>query len=497
MKKITLILLTFLTVQLSYSQCEFTIGLADTYGDGWFGSPANHTIDVLVGGAVVLNDITIEDGYGASYTFEVSTGDPIDVVFTDGGNWSGECSYAIYDNLGVIVLQVDGAGSDSAAAGPANTFGLLAECFEGCPTPQIVFWSMTSDGASLDGYNQEGVVGYQIEYSTQPFVGGDGSASLYEFESFPHEMSGVLEAGTTYYMTIRSICGEDDYSAWSDNGNNGPDQWTTSTCQSSYSLPYFNDFGEVDLETGQPNNLAVSSWSNCNSFYNLDSDSPSQDVYNYWFLQYITEENEATAVSYSAASLNLDPDNWFILGPIDLTDEPNAMLTWDMLNGELADYYSVYVGTANNAANFIESSLVSYSESTTAADGIAFTARELDISAAVGNEVYIAFRHHNSAAQVAIAIDNVSVTSDPLSSEEFSIENLNYSYNIDSKLLTIDSSEMLKKINIYNLLGQEVISSDVNGYNVNMILSELNSSVYVVNVEGVNNTSDSFKIIVK
>ena len=146
---------------------------------------------------------------------------------------------------------------------------------------------------------------------------------------------------------------------------------------------------------------------------------------------------------------------------------------------------------------FIESSLVSYSESTTAADGIAFTARELDISAAVGNEVYIAFRHHNSAAQVAIAIDNVSVTSDPLSSEEFSIENLNYSYNIDSKLLTIDSSEMLKKINIYNLLGQEVISSDVNGYNVNMILSELNSSVYVVNVEGVNNTSDSFKIIVK
>ena len=116
----------------------------------------------------------------------------------------------------------------------------------------------------------------------------------------------------------------------------------------------------------------------------------------------------------------------------------------------------------------------------------------MDISAAVGNEVYIAFRHHNSAGLFALAIDNVSVTS-TLSSEEFSIENLNYSYNIDSKLLAIDSSEMLKKINIYNLLGQEVISSDVNGYNVNMNLSELNSSVYVVNVEGVNNTSDSFK----
>ena len=502
MKKITLILLTFLTVQLSYSQCEFTISLSDTYGDGWIAAyddnneAVNHTIDVLVGGAVVLNDITITDGNDASYTFEVSTGDPIEVVFTDVGDWSGECGYTIYNNVGEVQVALLGAGDDIDAAGPADTSAFESVCSDACPPPLVTSWSMTSDGASLDGYNQEGVVGYQIEYSTQPFVGGDGSASLYEFESFPHEMSGVLEAGTTYYMTIRSICGEDDYSAWSDNGNNGPDQWITSNCQSSYSLPYFNDFGEVDLETGQPNDLAVSSWSNCNSFYNLDSDSPSPDVYNYWFLQYITVENEASAVSYSAASLNLDPDNWFILGPIDLTDEPNAMLTWDMLNGELADYYSVYVGTENNAANFIESSLVSYSETTTAADGVAFTARELDISAAVGNEVYIAFRHHNSAGQLAIAIDNVSVTS-TLSSEEFSIENLNYSYNIDSKLLTIDSSEMLKKINIYNLLGQEVISSDVNGYNVNMNLSELNSSVYVVTVEGVNNTSDSFKIIVK
>ena len=41
------------------------------------------------------------------------------------------------------------------------------------------------------------------------------------------------------------------------------------------------------------------------------------------------------------------------------------------------------------------------------------------------------------------------------------------------------------------------MSNDVEGMNVNMNLSELNSSVYVVNVEGVNNTSDSFKIIVK
>ena len=40
------------------------------------------------------------------------------------------------------------------------------------------------------------------------------------------------------------------------------------------------------------------------------------------------------------------------------------------------------------------------------------------------------------------------------------------------------------------------MSNDVEGVNVNMNLSELNSSIYIVNVEGVNNIK-YFKIIVK
>ena len=73
-----------------------------------------------------------------------------------------------------------------------------------------------------------------------------------------------------------------------------------------------------------------------------------------------------------------------------------------------------------------------------------------------------------------------------------------HSYDLESKVLTINSQEMLKRVNIYNMLGhQEVMSNDVEGVNVNMNLSELNSSIYIVNVEGVNNTSNTFKIIVK
>ena len=83
------------------------------------------------------------------------------------------------------------------------------------------------------------------------------------------------------------------------------------------------------------------------------------------------------------------------------------------------------------------------------------------------------------------------------STEEVTSFEMSHSYDLESKVLTINSQEMLKRVNIYNMLGQEVMSNDVEGVNVNMSLSELNSSIYIVNVEGVNNTSNTFKIIVK
>ena len=83
------------------------------------------------------------------------------------------------------------------------------------------------------------------------------------------------------------------------------------------------------------------------------------------------------------------------------------------------------------------------------------------------------------------------------STEEVISFEMSHSYDLESKVLTINSQEMLKRVEIYNMLGQEIMSNDVEGINVNMSLSELNSSIYIVNVEGVNNTSNTFKIIVK
>lgn len=488
MKKITLLILAFFSFQFSFSQCEFTISLSDIYGDGWSNLGTDyHTIDVLVGGTVVLDDITIDDGYSALYTFEVSDGDPIDVVFTDAGDWAGECGYTVYNNIGEVETQQHGAGGDDpAAAGPADTSALAAICSDGCPPPQITMWSMTSDGADFDGYNQESVIGYEIHYSTSDFTLGDDSVNVYEFDSFPHTMSGVLEGSTTYYMTVRSVCGDGVYSDWEqnpDNNGDGPDIFTTSSCLSSYPLPYLNDFDDPE------------SWTNCQTFHDNDGDG------NYWFYTTIDDSDNLTASSFSWNGSALTPDNWVIMGPIDLTNVSDALLEWEVQALDPAyciENYSVYVGSSNNYSDLLGSS-VSYTETLESGGDAcgAWANRSLDISAATGDLVYIGLRHHDVTDVYILSIDNVSVTSSTMSNEDFVLENIDYTFNQETDILKVNSDELLSNLQIFNIMGQKVLYQNLNDNSATLNLSTLSSGVYIVNVEGNNSKMKTFKLAIK
>ena len=471
------------------SSCTFTISLSDTYGDGWVGTGGNHTIDVLVGGTVVLDDITIDNGSAASYAFEVSDGEPIDVVFTDGGNWAGECGYTIYNNIGEAQVQQQGAGGGAGDAGPADTSALEAVCSDDCPPPQIYQWSMTSDGVEFDGTNQDAIIGYQIHYSTSDFTLGDDTVNVYEFDSFPHTMSGVLEGSTTYYMTIRSVCGDGVYSDWEQDPNNngdGPDIYTTSSCLSSYPLPYLNDFNDPVA------------WTTCQTFYDNDGDG------NYWFYQAIgddTSDLSANSASYINGVGALTPDNWVIMGPIDLTNVSDALLEWQVMGLDpnwCQENYTIYVGSSSNYSDLINSS-VSFNETITSGGDAcgSWANRSLDISAASGELVYIGMRHHDVTDMYYLNIDNVSVTSSTMSNEDFTLQNIDYSFDQETNLLRVTSEEMLSNIQIYNMLGQEVLSQDLNETSALLNLSSLSSSIYIVNVEGNNSKTKTFKLAIK
>ena len=354
-----------------------------------------------------------------------------------------------------------------------------------CPIPVITTWSMTGDGVNFDGTNQDGVTGYQIEYSTSTFIAGDGTATVYEFDAFPHTMTG-LQPSTTYYFTIRSICG-DNYSEWEqnpDNNGNGPDAYTTNTCPSSYSLPYLNDFNDPVA------------WTSCQTFADNDGDG------NFWFYQAFDDDTadlSANSASYINGVGPLTPDNWVIMGPIDLTNHTDALLEWEVRGLDSSwcnENYSVYVGSSNNYSDLLGSS-VSYTETISGDACGSWANRSLDISAATGDLVYIGLRHHDVTDMYTLNIDNVSVTSSTMSNEDFTLDNIEYTFNQDTNILRITSTEVLSNIQIYNMLGQEVLNNKLNQTSESVDLSDFSSAVYIVNIEGNNSRTKNFKLVVK
>jgi hypothetical protein len=81
--------------EIGSGTCDYTIAKEDSIGDGWNGG----TIDVLVNGSVVLDDITLAevDEFGpVNFIFPVSIGDEITTLFTP-DLYPYECRYTIYD----------------------------------------------------------------------------------------------------------------------------------------------------------------------------------------------------------------------------------------------------------------------------------------------------------------------------------------------------------------------------------------------------------------
>ncbi len=59
--------------------------MLDSWGDGWNGN----TMDVLVNGIAVLDNVTLTSGSAGSIAFVLNTGDNITTLWNGGGNFEG------------------------------------------------------------------------------------------------------------------------------------------------------------------------------------------------------------------------------------------------------------------------------------------------------------------------------------------------------------------------------------------------------------------------
>lgn len=137
MKNITTALLCLLFSVYSFGQCDYTLKMMDSYGDGWNGN----TIDVLVDGVVILGDATIADGFEELETFQVNTGAEVTTVWNGGGTFASEISYEILDNDG-----------NTAATGNSAANVESGQCIAVCPVISCSY-SLNLLDSYGDGWN--------------------------------------------------------------------------------------------------------------------------------------------------------------------------------------------------------------------------------------------------------------------------------------------------------------------------------------------------------
>lgn len=155
---------------------------------------------------------------------------------------------------------------------------------------------------------------------------------------------------------------------------------------------YFQD----DFSSGN-----LSNW----TLYDEDGDGENWEVVN----------EEATSFSWTQAQGALTPDNWMVSQMIDLTGATGDInLEWMVKaqdQGWPDENYSVYVGTSDDIS-VMETNGADFNE-VVGATNDEFVFRDIDLSSFAGDEIYVAFRHHDVTDQFRVNIDNVVVRTPP------------------------------------------------------------------------------------
>jgi hypothetical protein len=210
------------------------------------------------------------------------------------------------------------------------------------------------------------------------------------------------------------------------------------------------------------------------------------------------EKNYMSSESWAGVPLN--PNNYAISPAIDVSNNGTLQLEY-MVGGQdplySAENYTVYVSTGNTIADFENTDptvTVSFTENLgddPAAAG-ELVPRNVDLSSLDGaTTLYIAFRHHDVSDQFIINFDDV-VLSGVLGVNDNSLEG--FKFFVSNHQLNLSAKTTMTQVAIYNMLGQEVISQKLASNKETVIISGLQSGIYIVNVS-VEGASKTFRIV--
>ncbi|MEQ8908098.1 MAG: fibronectin type III domain-containing protein [Vicingaceae bacterium] len=185
------ICLSLISIQ-AFSQCNYSLQMDDTWGDGWNGG----TIDVYVNGTTT--NYGMANGGTQTIQIAVNTGDSIHLDFLGGSAYNGEISFTLFD-AGGSQLYTSGLGPVTGVH-----YGTTAAC-PSCVNPTGLSASnVTSSGADLAWTDPNGATDWTIEYGLSGYTQGTGTSVV--VSSNPYSLTG-LSSNSDYDFYVSADCG--------------------------------------------------------------------------------------------------------------------------------------------------------------------------------------------------------------------------------------------------------------------------------------------------
>ena len=254
-------------------ECNYSLKMIDSYGDGWNGN----TIDVLVDGTVVLDDVTLATGSEEIVSFSVIDGSDVTAVWNAGGSWGAETSYEILDTAGAV-----------AGTGAQNNIeaGTITATCPSCAAPaDLIVNSTTTTGAVISWTADEGVTAWEY----QLVITGETPAETGTATSDnPLTITGCY-ANTSYDLYIRTDCGG-TYSTWAMVS-------FTTLCDVITTIPFYEGFN------------SDSTTENCWTILNANGDGDS------WSTSYTFNEFEGDEVAMMNTDFNGGANDDYLISP--------------------------------------------------------------------------------------------------------------------------------------------------------------------------------------
>ena len=193
---------------------------------------------------------------------------------------------------------------------------------------------------------------------------------------------------------------------------------------------------------------------------------------------------------YMVAAQSLLNDDYIITPQIDLTSVNAAQFSFWAKS--FTDFYGLerfHVLLSTTSSNYFDFT-VELSDGELQAP-LEYTEYSYDLSDYEGQMVYLAI-HYVAQDSFVFQMDDFLVQGNILSIEDNLFNNFNH--YITNNQLVINASTSLENIQLYNLLGQEVISKKLSNTNETINIESLDTGIYIAKVS-IQGKSKSFKIV--